>query len=286
MLIRTRDLEFDVTVGGADAGPPVLLLHGFPQNATMWSGVSPALHAAGFRTIAPDQRGYSPGARPSAVEAYAQEECIADAVAFLDALGYERAHVVGHDWGAMVAWGLAANYPDRVNSLTAVSVPHPRALARALLTDRDQMKRSSYIMLFRKAGKAEDVLLDQDALRLRGLFSGVGLSLSQVNRYVVPLLAPGALTAALNWYRAYNLLQPIYVGAVDTPTTFVWSDGDIAISRTAAENCAAQVTADYRFVPVSGVGHFIPDEAPDVLADAIMDRITRPVPDRRQAPKG
>jgi pimeloyl-ACP methyl ester carboxylesterase len=286
MLIRTRDLAFDVTVAGADVGTPVLLLHGFPQNATMWRGVSPALHAAGCRTIAPDQRGYSPGARPSPVEAYAQHECVADAVAFLDALGYERAHVVGHDWGALVAWGLAAKHPDRVSTLTAVSMPHPRALAEAVLTDVDQVKRSSYIMLFRMAGKAEDVLLDRDAARLRGMFRGAGLSVSQVNRYVAPLLAPGALTAALNWYRAYNVGQPAHVGAVDTPTTFVWSDGDVAFGRTAAENSAAHVTADYRFVSVPGVGHFIPDEAPDVVAAAILDRITRPALDRCQVPGG
>jgi pimeloyl-ACP methyl ester carboxylesterase len=275
MQIRTRGLEFDVTVGGADAGEPVLLLHGFPQNAVMWDAVSPSLHAAGFRTIAPDQRGYSPGARPSAVDAYAQDECVADAVAILDALGYDRAHVVGHDWGAMVAWGMAARHPDRVSTLTAVSVPHPRAMAKALLTDPDQVRRSSYIRLFQKAGKAEEVLLDQDAARLRGLFGSAGLSLSQINRYVVPLLAPGALNAALNWYRAYNLLRPIYVGAVDTPTTFVWSDRDVAIGRTAAENCAKYVIRDYRFVPLAGVSHYIPDEAPDAIAKAIIDRATR-----------
>jgi pimeloyl-ACP methyl ester carboxylesterase len=270
MEIAARGWVFDVTVGGADAGEPVVLLHGFPQNALAWDGVSPALHRAGLRTIAPDQRGYSPGARPADVAAYAQDECVADVVAILDAFGYERAHVVGHDWGALVGWELAARFPARVRTLTAVSVPHPGALATALATDAEQRERMSYALLFQRAGKAEDVLLDDDARRLRGMLTRTG---PHVNRYAVPLLAPGALTAALNWYRAYNLLDPGEVGPVGVPTTYVWSDEDVAVGRTAADNCAAHVTGDYRFVVLPGIGHFIPDEAPDALAAEILTRV-------------
>src|ERR1700742_3758667 len=132
MEISVRGLTLDVFVDGPSDGTAVLLLHGFPQNASEWRRVSPALHAAGLQTIAPNQRGYSPGARPAEVEAYAMKECVADAVALLDSLDVDRAHVVGHDWGAMVAWRLATDFPDRVHTLTAVSVPHPTAFTDAI----------------------------------------------------------------------------------------------------------------------------------------------------------
>jgi pimeloyl-ACP methyl ester carboxylesterase len=116
MKISVRGLTLDVSVDGPSDGTAVLLLHGFPQNATEWHRVVPALHAAGLGTIAPDQRGYSAGARPAEVEAYVMKECVADAVALLDALDVDRVHVVGHDWGAVVAWRLAADFPDRVHT--------------------------------------------------------------------------------------------------------------------------------------------------------------------------
>jgi pimeloyl-ACP methyl ester carboxylesterase len=235
--------------------------------------VSPALHAEGLRTIAPDQRGYSPGARPGDVGAYAQSECVADGVAILDALGIDRAHVVGHDWGATVGWGMAARYPDRVRTLTALSVPHPRALTQALLTSPDQLRRLAYVLLFRRQGTAEKLLLDDDAKRLRGIFAGAGLDAAAVDRYVAPMRAPGALTAALNWYRAISLLGRDRVGKVGVPTTYVWSSGDVAIGPAAARRCAQEVTGRYRFVELPGITHWIADQAPDSVADAVLDRV-------------
>jgi pimeloyl-ACP methyl ester carboxylesterase len=272
MEVRVRDLRFDVKVGGADHGVPVLMLHGFPQNAVMWDAVSVPLHAAGLRTIAPDQRGYSPGARPPDVRAYEIGECIADAAAILDALDVPAAHVVGHDWGAAVGWGLAARHPERVLSLTAVSVPHPRALARALRTSFDQIRRSAYIPLFRLRDRPEALLLGDDARRLRGIFADSGLDPAAVNRYVTPMLAPGALTAALNWYRAINLTGRTGIGPVAVPTTYLWSDRDRAIGRAAATRCAAEVEGEYRFVELPGISHWIPDQAPGVVADAVLER--------------
>jgi pimeloyl-ACP methyl ester carboxylesterase len=271
--VQARGLRFDVTVAGPAEGAPVLLLHGFPQNALMWDAVSPALHAEGLRTIAPDQRGYSPGARPPEVRAYAQPECVADAVAILDALGVDRAHVVGHDWGAVVGWGLAARFPDRVRTLTALSVPHPSAFGRALLTSLDQLRRSRYILLFRRAGTAEELLLDDDAARLRAVFAGSGLDAAAVDRYVAPMRAPGALTAALNWYRAISLLGRDGTGKVAVPTTYVWSSRDVAVGRAAARNCAREVTGEYRFVELPGVSHWMADQAPEAVADAVLSRV-------------
>ncbi|MCX4470641.1 alpha/beta hydrolase [Micromonospora sp. NBC_01655] len=271
MQVEARGLTFEARTGGPTDGEPVLLLHGFPQHGGEWDGVVPALHAAGLRTYAPDQRGYSPLARPGAVEAYRLPELVADAAALLDALGVDAAHVVGHDWGAIVAWGLAAGRPDRVRSLTAVSVPHPAAMAHALATDAGQKARSSYIALFRKPGTAERVLLALRAAALRRLLGGVG-DAARVARYADPMREPGALSAALNWYRAMSRADLAAVGPVPVPTTFVWSNRDIAIGRTAAEACAAHVTGDYRPVVLPGVSHWIPDEAPGPLAEAILAR--------------
>lgn len=274
MRVDARGLTFEVRTGGPGDGDPVLLLHGFPQHAGEWDDMVPPLHAAGLRTYALDQRGYAPGARPAAVEAYRIPELVADAAAVLDALGVTRAHLVGHDWGAIVAWGLAAAHPERVATLTAVSVPHPAAMGHALATDPRQKARSAYIALFRRPGTAETVLLGLRATALRRMLSGVG-DAARVARYADPMREPGALTAALNWYRAMSGADMKAVGPVDVPTTFVWSDKDIAIGRTAAEACAAHVTGDYRFVVLPGVTHWIPDEAPAPLAAAILARVDR-----------
>ncbi|WDZ84765.1 alpha/beta fold hydrolase [Micromonospora cathayae] len=272
MRVDVRGLTFEVHTGGPSDGDPVLLLHGFPQHSGEWVDVLPALHAAGLRTYALDQRGYSPGARPAEVEAYRMAECVADAVAVLDALEVDAAHVVGHDWGAVVAWTLAARHPDRVRTLTAVSVPHPAAMAHALRADPQQKARSSYMMLFRKPGKAEKVLLALQATALRKLLGGVG-DRDRVASYVQPMREPGALIAALNWYRAMSGREMAGTPAVPVPTTFVWSDRDVAIGRTAAEGCAAHVTGEYRFVELSGVTHWIPDEAPGALSEAILAQV-------------
>ncbi|MEU5914748.1 alpha/beta fold hydrolase [Micromonospora sp. NPDC047527] len=272
MQVDARGLTFEVRTGGPTDGAPVLLLHGFPQHSGEWDEVVPALHTAGLRTYALDQRGYSPGARPEAVAAYRIPELVADAVAVLDALGLDAVHLVGHDWGAIVAWALAAGHPDRVRTLTAVSVPHPAAMAHALANDTEQKARSSYIALFRKPGKAEKVLLAFNATALRKMLGGVGDG-SQVDRYAGPMREPGALTAALNWYRAMSRADLAAVGPVAVPTTYVWSDRDIAIGRSAAEACAPNVSGDYRFVPLPGVTHWIPDAAPGRLAEAILARV-------------
>jgi pimeloyl-ACP methyl ester carboxylesterase len=272
MKVAARGLSFDVHVSGPVGGVPVLLLHGFPQHAGMWDQVAPVLHAGGYQTVAPDQRGYSPGARPADVTGYRLAEATADALAIADALELATPHVVGHDWGSLVGWHLASGYPDRIRTLTAVSIPHPLALADALAEDADQRGRSAYIQLFRIAGKAEEVLVRDDAARLRTMFAGCPPR--RIDSYVEPLREPGALTGALNWYRALSRADNEDLRPVSVPTTFVWGDRDIAIGPTAAKRCGRYVTGDYRFEPLVGVSHWVPDEAPGELAEAIMTRIS------------
>ncbi|GAA0577678.1 alpha/beta hydrolase [Paractinoplanes ferrugineus] len=274
MRVRARGLTFDVFRGGPAGGGTALLLHGFPQNSRSWAAVQPGLWNAGLHTVAIDQRGYSPGARPEGIDAYRTAEAADDAVAVLDELGLGRVHVLGHDWGSLTGWQLAIRHPERVRTLTAVSVAHPAALWRALKIDPDQRERFGYVDLFRDTARAADVLLADGGRRLRRMFDGSGLSEAGIERYAAPMRDRGGLLAALGWYAA--MAEPDYLDApaVTVPTTYVWSDGDRAMGRTAAESCGDRVRADYRFVELSGVTHWIPDQAPVALAAAAVDRMT------------
>lgn len=268
--VAVGDYIFDTwTLGPADA-EPIILLHGFPESAQSWALVAPHLVHAGFRVVAPHQRGYSPRARPTDVAEYGTDHLVADVVGLLDALDITSAHIVGHDWGAAVAWPLAAHYPDRVASLVAVSVPHLAAYGRALRDDADQQARASYIGVFRQPGKAEDLLLDDDAARLRAMFGDV-VPPDLVDAHVELLSDRAAMTAALNWYRAMQAdlgeLEPVRV-----PTTYVWSTADIAIGRAGAQWCADHVEGPYTFVELAGATHWIGEERPIELADAIIER--------------
>lgn len=268
--VRVGEHTFDVAVAGPDDGPPVLLLHGFPESYDEWRAVGAALADAGMRVIAPDQRGYSPGARPPAVEDYLIDRVVEDAVGILDHYGAERAHIVGHDWGASAAWTLAAYRPERVATLTAVSVPHLAAFRRALAGDPEQRRQSQYMQVFREEGRAEEALLADGARRFREIFGGA-VPEDLVDAHLRRLGTREGIVAALNWYRAMtpemSALPPVAV-----PTTYVWGTQDVALGRTGAEACGEYVTADYRFVPLEGVSHWVPEEVPQRLADEILAR--------------
>lgn len=275
MKITVGDLVYDARARGPEDGGPVLLLHGFPQTSRSFDAVAERLADSGCRTIAPDQRGYSPGARPDGVDAYGMRPIVADTVGMLDALGLAAVDVVGHDWGANVGWMLASWHPERVRTLTAVSVPHPLAFGWAFKNDLEQQQQSSYIALFRTPGKAEEILLADGGRRLRRIMDGGEIADDALDEYIDHLSQPGALTAALNWYRAMTGEGLAELGPVTVPTTYVWSTGDVAVGRAAAERCARHVEADYRFVELEGVSHWIPEQAPDDLADAVLTRLGR-----------
>ena len=261
---------FSARADGPPDGEVVLLLHGFPQTSYTWRYQLPALAAAGLRAVAPDQRGYSPGARPGDVSAYHPERLVEDVIGLADALGADRFHVVGHDFGGLVAWHTAARHADRLATLTAVSTPHPRAVARSILEHGEQREKSSYMLFFRSSD-AEPFFLDDDAAGLRGLFSSTGVT--DVEDYVDVLTQPGAMTAALNWYRALDRDVVDNMGPITTPTLYAWSTEDPALGRVAAEETAAHVEGPYRFEALEGVGHFIPEEVPDVLNGLLLDHV-------------
>ena len=265
--IRIGELVFDALIDGPEDGEVVLLLHGFPQSSAIWRPQLEALAAAGYRAVAFDQRGYSPGARPEGVENYRIDHLIDDALAVG---GDAPFHVVGHDWGAAVAWHLAGRHPGRIRSLTALSVPHPIAFATALaLPLADQRQRSAYIAFFRQTDVAEETLLGGG---LAAMLTASGYP-GDVDERVRALSEPGALTAALNWYRAIDVSLLRGLGSISVPTMYVWSTGDIALGREGAEATARHVDGAYRFHVLTAVSHWIPEEVPETLSRLLLEHL-------------
>ena len=264
-------LTFDVRVAGPEDGTPVVLLHGFPQSSLSWEQVIERLDGSGLRLVAPDQRGYSPRARPAEVGAYSIDRLAGDVLAVADALLGPRFHLVGHDWGASVGWYVAAHHPDRVASLTALSVPHLAAFGWALAHDEEQQSLSAYLQRFRRPEQAETDLLADDARALREIYDGA-VAADDVEAYVA-LMRGGALTPALGWYRAMGR-ELAQTPPVRVPTTYLWGERDRATSAAAAQRCGDHVGADYRFVPLPGGTHWTPDESPDQVAAEVLARVT------------
>ena len=265
MTQYARDgLTFDLHRAGPSGGEPVVLLHGFPQDASCWDGVAARLHEHGYRTLAPDLRGYSPGARPRGRRAYRMGECVLDVVALLDDQRIERAHVVGHDWGSALAWAVAGLHPDRVRSLSAISVPHPSAFLAAM--PRGQALRSWYMLA------AQLPVLPELRLRsrLRADLIGSGLPAPYADRYADRMREPGAATAALNWYRALPWSAP--VPPCPVPTTFLWGRRDRFIGRSAALATGRWVSGPYQFVELDG-GHWLPETHAELVAEYVRERI-------------
>jgi len=271
--ITVGDLTFTVRTAGPDDGEVVILLHGFPQTSHEWRHQLLALGEAGFRAVAPDQRGYSPGARPPAIEDCAIP-LVQDVIGIADAVGADRFHIVGHDWGAAVAWAVAIVAEDRVITANPVSVPHPDAFARVLRDPAScQVAASSYFDLFVQPN-SEDGFLANDSAQLRAVYSGIDAEAA--DEYVRVLGSKPALGSALNWYRANvadrNLAGPA-LGNVKAPTMFTWSDGDTALCIDGAQLTEEYVDAPYRFEVLEEVSHWIPDLAPDRMTALLLDHL-------------
>ncbi|QUD82422.1 alpha/beta fold hydrolase [Gordonia polyisoprenivorans] len=253
-------------VPGADI--PIVLLHGFPERAACWNLVTPILNERGYRTVAPDQRGYSPRARPAAVRDYRISELARDVIALADTLDAPKIHLVGHDWGSGVAWAVAADYPDRVATLTALAVPHPGAYLRAM--PRGQLLRSWYMGVFQIPGFAEWALSKGMSNPRAARFGPPGFA----EQLQTDIIDYGALTGGLNWYRALKYGdRGLMNRKVTVPTTHIWSDGDVYLSRAGARGCAQMVDAPYDFIVLEGVDHWIPQRRPEQVAEAILARI-------------
>lgn len=270
LRITTDAGVFDAIVAGPAEGRPVLLLHGFPQTGLVWQQQIAALAEHGYRVVAPDQRGYSPGVRPERPEDYRINVLVDDVVAITEELGWASFDLVGHDWGGAVAWWTADAHPGRVRTLTAVSTPHPGALAAALRTDQDQRERSGYMIDWRETPATEERMLARDAEKLRATYAGK-VPPASAEAYVRHLSQPGALTAALNWYRAGR--PDGAIGIIDVPTLYVWSTEDIAFGPVAAQETGQWVNCPYRFETLQGVSHWVPEEAPEALSRLLLEHL-------------
>lgn len=257
-------IEYEVTGDGR----PVLLLHGFPDTGRLWRHQVPALAAAGFQVIVPDLRGYGRSDKPAAVEAYAMPALAGDVLAVLGDAGVERAHVVGHDWGAVLAWGLAALASDRVDHLVAMSVGHP-ATMRA--NGFEQYEKSWYMLLFQFPGVAEQWLSADEWSNFRAWSRH-----PDADAVTSELEANGSLTPALNYYRA-NIPPEAFLSrgrglpVIAAPTMGVWSSGDMALTERQMTNSAQSVSGPWRYERLEGPGHWMQLEAPTEVNRLLLD---------------
>jgi pimeloyl-ACP methyl ester carboxylesterase len=257
--INNEGVELAVRVDGD--GPPVLLIHGFPDSSVLWRHQVPALTEAGFRTVAPDLRGFGESGKPDAVSDYAVGRAVGDMVAILDALDIERAHVVGHDWGAGVAWAMALLAPDRVDKLVVLSVGHPEAWSRKTIEER----RLSWYMLLFQFPEAEELLRRDDfALAREWLATHPDLE---------DVLETHVSTPAINWYRANvhpraDLDPPRGLPPVAAETLGIWSDGDAFVSERQMRESPLQ-----RYERLEGVGHWMQLDAPERVNALILQHL-------------
>jgi pimeloyl-ACP methyl ester carboxylesterase len=269
-------LTFDTLLAGEPDAPLVLLLHGFAESMHCWRAQVAALAAAGYRAVAPSQRGYSPRGRPdpSNTVNYHIDRLMDDAMAIVAACGYgaRRFHLVGHDWGGSIAWSLADRFSLRLASLTVLSRPHPNAFNRALqMPDGEQAHRSRHHKAFLEPDAA-DVVLADDARWLRERLAAAGVPAASIEQHLGVLGNKDTMEAALAWYRARGAIRgPL--GMIEVPTLYIWGDADDTVGRIAAEGTQDFVSAPYCFEVLPGVGHFAADQAPDRVNELLLPHL-------------
>ena len=266
-MVETAGIRLHLVEAGPPDGAPVVLLHGFPEFHFGWRHQIGALAAAGYRVLAPDQRGYNLSDKPRGLAAYSLDVLVADVAALLDGAGHERAFVVGHDWGGAVAWWLAVTRPERVAGLVAINVPHPAVMRRFLRHDRAQRRRSRYIFLFQLPWLPEYRLGRNDFAALERALTATSrpgtFSPDDLERYRAAWRQPRALTGMLNWYRAALRRPPRRPASVrvTVPTLIVWGERDRFLHKAmAAPSAALCDRAEVEMIP--GATHWVQHEEP------------------------
>ena len=272
--IQAGEYTYDVRRAG-DGGDLVILLHGFPETSHMWLPLLQRLGEAGYTAIAPDLRGYSPGARPEGAEHYTYPDMALDLLAMADSLGKERFHLVGHDHGAALGWYVAGLHPERLKSWTALSVPHVDAFVEAIANNAEQRERSDYMNFFRQVGTAEAGLSANDFASLRNVWSAS--SPEQAAEYLRVLSQPGALTGALNWYRGGLGEERQPVGQISVPTLVIWGNQDQAIGRPGVTATPPLMAGPYRLAELDA-GHWLIQEAEEAVLSETLAHL-RQFPD-------
>jgi pimeloyl-ACP methyl ester carboxylesterase len=271
-------LVFDALTAGPANAPMALLLHGFAESFHMWRSLAQALAAAGYRAVAPSQRGYSPGARPDTSEFsnYEFDRLVADATTIAEHCGAtgRRFHLIGHDWGGSLAWAIADRYPERLASLTILSRPHPIAFNRALeMPDGEQKRRSAHHRWFLEADAVARLLAD-DVRWLRDRHKANGVSAPATERHIAVIGNEAAMSGALAWYRARGAFHKP-VGAITVPTLYIWGDADDTVGRAAAEGTGEFISAAYRFEILPGGGHFTAEQFPDRVNALVLAHLAQ-----------
>jgi epoxide hydrolase 4 len=285
-FIRTNGVQLHTVMAGPQSGPPVILLHGFPEFWRGWVKQLPALVDAGFRVIIPDQRGYNLSDKPPGVKAYRLRELVNDVSGLIDVLDYEKVNLVGHDWGAVVAWMMAIWHPERIRRLGIMNAPHPAVMRRFLMRDFEQMRRSSYVFYFQlpwlpEAGLRRDNWRGAE-YALRGSGKIHTFSNEDIEKYKEAWSQPGAMTAMINWYRAAVRYQsqPTKDMRVKVPTLMMWGMKDFALSHRMARPSMDYVDeGNLILFPESThwVQHDAAEEVNHYLTDFLLDKMSRQV---------
>ncbi len=262
-------------------GEGVILLHGYPETSIMWEPLAIRLAKAGYRVVAFDQRGYSPGARPGGLSNYEIDKLTADVIAVADAVGFGRFHLVGHDWGGLVSWMAAAKYPGRISTLSILSMPHPNAYKEALFSGSDQLRRSSYVLLNWMPWVSEFVLRFNNAAYLQR-YNWADRTPEQRAEYTEIFSEPGALEAVLKWYRAFNILDEGQIEKTRQPTLYIWGNQDQALGRVGADKTADYVAGPFQYLKLNA-GHALLSEAANQVTKAVLTHLEQ-WPASRQPP--
>lgn len=270
----------ELAVVDEGSGPVVLLLHGWPDSADLWRLQIPALVGAGYRVVAPDLRGFGESDKPDDVAAYRVGASLRDVVAVLQALQVDRVDVVGHDWGAPVAWLFATFRPQMTRRLAALSVGHPAAFGAPRdggVPSLEHLQRQWYTLLFQFEGVAERWLSDDDWRRFRAFAAPA----HDIERYITDLSRPGALRASLNWYRANSPLRVMTGDGPDLPPVpdhvsvlGLWSDGDKYLVEDQMRGSERHVAGTWRYERVTGAGHWMQLDRPDEVTRLLLEHLT------------
>lgn len=273
LQVNIDNLVFDCRVSGKQGSEAVILLHGFPETSFMWTPLMEQLASEGYFCVAPDMRGYSKNACPKGVENYTIRRLYQDVLDLSHALGLERFHLIGHDWGAMIGWYFIHAFPGKVLSWTALSVPHPRAFASAYKQHREQRKKSRYIKWFQIPYLPEIFIRRNDLALLRRLWKRSRPE--ELENYLSVFRRKKCLTAALNYYRAnFGRGKLEKTGPAEVPTLFIWGRYDVAVSSMAAENNREYVLGDYTFLPLEA-GHWLVQSAFPEVAAAVTKHLEK-----------
>lgn len=274
-IIEANGYKFSTLISGHPDSTAVVLLHGFPESSAMWKRTMADLNKEGYYTIAPDQRGYSPGARPKAIDEYKIQHLGKDVIEIAKKLGVEQFHLVGHDWGSGVGWFLAAQYPDQILSYTSLSVPHLEAFGRAYREDSLQHQASEYIRRFQIKLLPEYYMARGDYKLMRGFYNRQGPA--EIEAYFNLFPQKHALTGGINWYRAnFDAFDKgINLSTVTVPTLFIWGNKDQALQRSGVELTRAYVEDYYRFIELEA-GHWLIQESYDTVYAELLAHLRRP----------